>query len=177
MFLSNDFLSSITLDKRLNILVDCGCNFRLSSNPLDVCNSIENHLRAWYFKTKCEDVSLIRRIRVLETKGKNIVQFNEIARRDPISYSNLMESIADKNNKIGKYDMNAKCNEYWLCIYLPFEENRQSNCIELDENDDIVFSKFISSSNFDRIVITSVMPNDIKWLKGNPLSSDSSNQD
>lgn len=167
MFIKNNFLASITEDVKLNILIDCGCNFSISTKPEDVCCAIEKHLIAWHLGEKCSDVRLIRRIRVIETKGKNIVQFNSIARRDPIEFQNLVQSISEKEKKLTSYMMNTTCNEYWLCIYLPFEENRQSNMIECRIEDEEKYRDIIQKSMYDRIILTSVLRNDIFWLKGN----------
>lgn len=108
----------------------------------------------------------------MNTVGKNIVQFNNIARRDPIKSADIQMSIIDKNNKLKSYTA-KKCDEYWLCIYLPFEENRQSNDICYDDLEED-FSSFLNSSQFDRICLTSVMHKDINWLKGNPETISSS---
>lgn len=165
-FLSNQFLLAITNDQKLNILVDRGYSLNIKSKICDVCIALESHLRAWYNKGTTREINLIRRIRVSETIGKNIVQFNNIARRDPINCSDIIKRILDKNKKMDSYSKN-KCDEYWLCIHLPFEENRQSNRIDYgDMLDD--FNSFVQLSRFDRICLTSVMNNDLNWLKGNP---------
>ena len=168
LFENNDYLSSITAVEKLNIHIYSGRGLKLSSKPEDVCEEIECLLQAWYLGEECDETNLIRKIRVHKSKAKNIIQFDGIARRDPINYLNIMECIAEKNKKIIDYMARTRCDEYWLCIHLPFEENRQSNSIELDPEKNNEFNDFIKASSFDRIVITSVMSNDINWLKGCP---------
>ncbi len=165
-FAQNEFLQEITKDNKFNIIIDKGANFKISSKIEDVCNELENHLRAWYTKSRCES-NLIKRIRVLTSPPRviNVVQFNAMGRRDPILTSYLTKPIQAKDKKLGKeYKKRSACDEYWLCIYLPFEEYRQSNCVCRDNE----FDEILEKSKFDRICLTSVMPNDISWLKGDP---------
>lgn len=163
MFMRNEYLASITRDRKLNILIDSGFDFNFTSKPEDVCKSLEGHLRAWLKKDKYDDCRLIKRIRVYETVGKNIVYFNAGACRRPIHCQDLAKCIAEKNRKFSEYKK-KQCDENWLCIYLPFEENRQSNRIEIENYN--AFENFIQESPYDRIVVTSVMDKDINWLKG-----------
>lgn len=161
MFKENVFFKSITKRKKLNILIDCGRNFDCSIKPEDACKALEKCLRAWYSKEKYNDFELIAQIRVQETIGENVVQFNLISRRNPISFQNLKHSLLVKELKLTSYIIKTECTEYWLCIYLPFNENSHLNNIHCDTEE----QKVISDSKFDRFFVTSAMPNDLIWLK------------
>lgn len=168
-FSTNAYLRSITKQSIVNIILYRGPKYRLKCSDDDVCQEIEEHLKAWYkgIKVSPDKCNFIRKIKVIESRGligSNIVQFNNMARRAPVEDVCLLDSLYAKEKKIEKYQENG-CDEYWLCIYLPFEENRQSNQIMKDSG--ISFDKFIAESKFDRICVTSCMPNDIKWLKCN----------
>lgn len=163
-FLDNEYLKSITVNEKYNIIIDRGYELNIHVPLNEIYNSIECHLRAWRNNQKNSDVKLIRRIRVIPTKGKNIVQFNNLSRRDPIKHYELKKSISDKNNKLKFYSKESVCDEYWLCVFLPFEENRQSNCIDF-ENEQNDFEELLKNCKYNRICVTSVMPNDIIWLK------------
>lgn len=170
-FCNNIYLQSITADEdsKLNILVDKGQSFNTGVSINYVCDEIENHLRAWKEKKNLTTVKYIRRIRVMPTVGRNIVQFNCIARRDPVFFTSLKESIKVKQFKLDEYKKKHNCDEFWLCIFLPFEENRQSNLIMYENEGQIEeFNTYVNTTNFNRICVTSVMPTDIHWLKGNP---------
>lgn len=61
--------------------------------------------------------------------------------------------------------MNVKCDEYWLCICLPFEENRNMNIIDYNgkENESM---NFLSQCSFSRICITpDLLGRNINWIK------------
>ncbi|MBP7105509.1 MAG: hypothetical protein KBA83_10325 [Fermentimonas sp.] len=165
-FLKNEYLSSITVNDKYNIIINCGSAFNIGVPVNEICRALESHLRAWYNHYKPSGFDLIKSIRVVPTRGKNLVQFNNIGRRDPISSNDIRKCIEDKQQKFADYSSKL-CDEYWLCIFLPFEENRQSNCMIYDEKE-IEFKEFINKSEFARICLTSTFDIDINWLKGKP---------
>lgn len=164
-FLNNDFLLSITKDTKYNILIYRKTNFK-KENVVNASMELEAHLTAWYYNEAISlETEFIRKIRVMETKGRNIVQFNNFSRRSPVDWCDLESSIQVKNTKYEDYLKNLKCDEFWLCIFLPFEENRESNTINYGGKENKAL-EFLLKSPFQRICITSEIPiTDIFWLK------------
>ena len=165
-FLRNEYLLSITEKYGLNIMLYPGPLFGTGASVNDVCSAIESHLKALVNHNKTENVNLIRSIKVRETLGKNIVQFNNTSRVDSICCSDLNKSIKDKQSKFAEYSK-KNCDEYWLCIYLPFEEKRHAYDVDYN-NQEKEFKQYLESVSFQRICVTSMMHDDVTWLKGNP---------
>lgn len=164
-FNNNSYLNEITKEIKLNIIIDQGNALKINTKTVDVCKSLENHLRAWKEGQRCTDTKLIRKIRVIETKGRNIIQFNNISSVSFIEYEYLEHDINKKNQKIPLYnndnDNNNKFDELWLCIHLPFEENCQFDILK-DEKDSC--DTFLNSP-YSKIFVTSEATKDILWLK------------
>lgn len=171
-FTNNDFLISITGSHKLYILIDQGCDC-VNGVPIQkVCTELELRLKALFNKGDINfepNINLVRRIRVHNTVGANIVAFNHIARRDETNGNYLKKSIIEKEEKLMTYIEKSDCDEYWLCIDLPFEENCQSNNIYFESiGQEYELRDLLISSKYDRICLTSAGPNDLRWLKGNP---------
>lgn len=168
-FKENSTLLAITQNQKISIIIDKKERFKKGTKIQDVCKELVLHLLAW--KNNNDMIlpsKFINRIRVIKTKGKNIVYFNYIARRIPVSSEDLVNCIIGKNKKNPVYSKkNKKENgqfEIWLCINLPREENIESNNISYPSNEKQTV-QFISKSPFQRIYVTSEMPQDIKRLK------------
>lgn len=167
----NIFLESMTKEKKLNIFID-RYNFtnkgdldgdKVKLTPEAFAEEVEIYLRNM-FNGFIYPTKHIKRIKVWETRGRNIVQFNSIARRDSVPWQDLEKCIESKNSKYSIYQKKNKCDEYWLCIYLPFEENKHPYEVSnelLSEN----AKQKVMSSPFKCIVVTSVMPIDLAILK------------
>ena len=164
MFKTNCFLNEITKETKLNIIINSGSELRINTKVEDVCRSLENHLRAWKECMRCNDQKLIRNIRVIETKGRNIIQFNNISSVYSINSKYLDDCIKKKNQKIELYKK-YKCHEYWLCINVPFEENCQLDIIEDDKESLMDFNNTILECSFKKIFVSSDANKDILWLK------------
>lgn len=165
-FKKNEYLLSITQNDKLRIILDVGDSFNAKIPINEVCHAIECHLKAWHEHSKTSNIDIIRRIHAFPTKGKNIVHFNYIGRVDSICSSFLRECIEAKDKRFHSYKK-QNCTEYWLCIYLPWEEYKGCYKINYDEPMHRL-SKVVKKSYFDRICITSFLINDLRWLKGDP---------
>ena len=159
-FNNNSYLNEITKEIKLNIIIDQGNALKINTKTVDVCKSLENHLRAWKEGQRCNDTKLIRKIRVIETKGRNIIQFNNISSVSFIEYEYLEHNINKKEQKITLYNK-FEYDELWLCIHLSFEENCQFDILE-DEKDSC--DTFLNSP-YNKIFVTSEATKDILWLK------------
>lgn len=167
----SSFLESKTKEQKLNIFID-RYNFsnerelskdKVKLTPEAFAKEVEVYLNNM-FNGFTYPTKHIKRIKIWETRGKNIVQFNSIARRDSVSWQDLEKCIDSKNRKYSIYQKKHKCDEYWLCIYLPFEENKHPYDLDyklLSEN----AKQKVDSSPFKCIVVTSVMPIDLAILK------------
>lgn len=171
-FMNNEFLKSITETNKINILIDRGYKCVNGVPIKDICHELEMRLKTLFQIDNSDykpNLELIRRIRVRGAVGSNIVQFNCIARRNEIDGAFLKKSIIEKEEKLKAYIEKTKCDEFWLCIALPFEENCHSNYLYYNnEEQENEIANLLASSKYKRICLTSVMPNDLNWLKGNP---------
>lgn len=168
-FSKNDFLRSITEKEKLYILIDRKIGGEKRPSVSEICNELEHFLEAWYlnipitFKSK-----YIGGIKVTKRSYCNEIYFNSISRCIPINWYDLKFSIQEKNQKYKDYYKNIQCNEYWLCICLPYEENRNLNIIQYDGKENEA-SYFLSQSPFSRICIIPDLAVDkvnINWIKG-----------
>lgn len=167
----NSFLESMTKEKKLNIFID-RYNFtneidlngdKVKLTPEAFAEEVEVYLRNMFNGFTCP-TKHIKRIKVWDTCGRNIVQFNSIARRDSVPWQDLEKCIESKNRKYSIYQNNHKCDEYWLCIYLPFEENKHPYELTYELLPENAKQK-LDASPFKCIVVTSVMPMDLAILK------------
>ena len=171
---NSEILKIITKDKKLNIIINRftltktvskdGKKKNVLIEPQAFVNQIETILWKWYTEDILYRTENVKHLIILETKGRNIVQFDNISRRDSVNWSDIRYCINQKNQKVESYKKENKCGEYWLCIYLPFEESRQSNEIDYDEDLGGV-SHFLELSPFSHIFITSIMPDDVNQIK------------
>lgn len=170
LFLKNGYLELITKDSdnKLHIIIDCGHKFSSKYEPSSVCSTLEYYLRAFIEGKQAKACGIIRRIRVIKTKGHNIVEFNSIGRVNAIQSSYLCKCIEKKNKKLSVYKEKNPCSEYWLCIYLPFEEYIAAYEVEHDSKE---YWNVLYKSKFKRVFVTSSLYKDLKWLKGNPEKS------
>lgn len=167
----NSFLDSMTKEKKLYIFID-RYNFtnerdlngkKVKLTPEAFAEEAEEYLRHMFNGVACP-TKHIKRIKVRGTLGKNIVNFNSIARRDSVSWQDLEKCIESKNRKLSIYQEEHRCDEYWLCIYLPFEENKHPYDLTYESLSENAKQK-ICSSPFKCIAITSLMPIDLVILK------------
>ena len=167
-FLKNLYLESITKgDNKLRIIIDFDNALSTKYSVESLCAAIEYYLKAFHEGKRVGKGRGIRGIRVSETIGKNIVQFNNIGRVDAIESSSICKCIEAKNKLFDAYTKKHLCSEYWLCIYLPCEEYRCSYNINYDESGNRLH-KLLRKSKFSRICITSSLLGDLRWLKGDP---------
>ena len=169
--LNSQKLKSYTEKQKINIIInryslfkyvyEYGIRKKTHIKKKEFVEQVETILEKWYTEGYMCETDNIKQLKIIKTVGKNIVQFNNVSRRDPIKWANVKYSILEKNKKVEFYKKENKCDEYWLCIYIPFEESRQSNEIDYNETMDEV-AAFIGASPFDHIFLTSVMPNDGK---------------
>lgn len=167
-FLKNSYLNSITKgDKKLRIIIDSDNALSIKDSVKSICAAIENYLKAFKEGDKIRKGRGITGIGVSETIGKNIVQFNDIGRVDAIECSSICKCIEAKNTLFDAYKKKHPCSEYWLCIYLPWEEYRYSYNINYDESGNRLH-KLLRKSKFSRICVTSSLHCDFRWFKGDP---------
>ena len=167
-FLKNLYLESITKgDNKLRIIIDFDNALSTKYSVESLCAAIEYYLRAFHEGKRVGKGRVIRGIRVFKTIGKNIVQFKNIGRVDAIECSSLCKCIEAKNKLFDTYTKKHPCSEYWLCIYLPWEEYRFSYNINYDESGNRLH-KLLRKSKFSRICVTSTLRGDFRWLKGDP---------
>ena len=104
-------------------------------------------------------------VRVSKTTCCNVIYFNSASRCIPVNWVDIQFCIEEKEKKYKDYCENVKCDEYWLCICLPFEENRNLNIIDYNgkENESM---NFLSQCSFPRICITpDLLGRKINWIK------------
>ena len=167
-FLKNLYLESITKgDNKIRIIIDFDNALSTKYSVESLCAAIEYYLRAFHEGKRVGKGRVIRGIRVFKTIGKNIVQFKNIGRVDAIECSSLCKCIEAKNKLFDTYTKKHPCSEYWLCIYLPWEEYRFSYNINYDESGNRLH-KLLRKSKFSRICVTSRLHGDFRWLKGDP---------
>ena len=169
-FSKNLYLKSITEgDNKLRIMIDFDNALSIKDSVDSICAAIEKYLKSFKEKEgdKVRKGRGIRGIRVSETIGKNIVQFNNIGRVDAIECSSICKCIEAKNTLFDAYKKHHPCSEYWLCIYLPCEEYRCSYTINYDEPGNRLH-KLLKKSKFSRICVTSSLHGDFRWFKGDP---------
>lgn len=170
--LDSEVLKEITKEQKLNIFInryriyDCKDGKKhVTLTPQKIADELINILYTWH-KTMClYYTEHIKSIRISVSRGKNIVQFNNISGRHPIKWENIEYSIEEKNGKFNEYEREHKCDEYWLCVFIPFEESCLSNEIDYGSVTECHVQSVLNSSPFSHIYLTSVMPNDIKELK------------
>ena len=167
-FLKDLYLKSITKgDNKLRIIIDSDNALSTKYSVDSICAAIEYYLIAFHEGKRVGKGRVIRGIRVFKTIGKNIVQFKNIGRVDAIECSSLCKCIEAKNKLFDAYTKKHPCSEYWLCIYLPWEEYRFSYNINYDESGNRLH-KLLRKSKFSRICVTSRLHGDFRWLKGDP---------
>ena len=167
-FLKDLYLKSITKgDNKLRIIIDSDNALSTKYSVDSICAAIEYYLIAFHEGKRVGKGRVIRGIRVFKTIGKNIVQFKNIGRVDAIECSSLCKCIEAKNKLFDAYTKKHPCSEYWLCIYLPWEEYRYSYNINYDESGNRLH-KLLRKSKFSRICVTSRLHGDFRWLKGDP---------
>ena len=167
-FLKDLYLKSITKgDNKIRIIIDFDNALSTKYSVESLCAAIEYYLRAFHEGKRVGKGRVIRGIRVFKTIGKNIVQFKNIGRVDAIECSSLCKCIEAKNKLFDAYTKKHPCSEYWLCIYLPWEEYRYSYNINYDESGNRLH-KLLRKSKFSRICVTSRLHGDFKRLKGDP---------
>ena len=166
-FKKNKFLISITEDEGLNILIDRKYPMaKKRSSVQEICNELEDLLKSWYHNTMplCER-NYIGRIRVSKSPCCNVVYFNSISRCVSVDWDDIKFCIEKKEKKYKDYCKNIECDEYWLCICLPFGESRNLNIIDYNGKEDEAV-KFLSQCSFSQICITpDSLGRNINWIK------------
>ena len=166
---NNEYLRSITKTDKLNIIIYKGIfrNHKDRHGKLheitieSVENEFEMLLREKIEGEKTKELHFIRKIKIMDTKGSNIIQFCHISRKHPLIWNDLKECIQIKDQKFQEY---KKCDRNWLCIYVPFEENR--TVFDISYNKKIKQAKkLLKSSPYNCIFLTSTMDIDFNILK------------
>ena len=166
-FKENKYLETITETEKLNIIIYRKYPKRKKRGTVqEVCHELEDLLRSWYQKTNPQsERNYISYIRVSKTTCCNVIYFNSASRCIPVNWDDIKFCIEKKEKKYKDYCENVKCDEYWLCICLPFEENRNMNIIDYNgkENESM---NFLSQCSFSRICITpDLLGRNINWIK------------
>ena len=167
-FFDNAYLKKISKNRKSNILIYVTRrNKSWKHTVADYCDAIEKHLQYAIEPTTHPKPStdLIEHINVSYTEmTQNIININYIARRDAIKAKELIKSIKNKELKRKDYTFNGPI---WLCVFLPFSENRHPYEIEYDnECTKEVFDHYLKECGYKRIYITSELKDiDIKRIK------------
>jgi hypothetical protein len=166
-FNNNKYLEEQSIEKKLNILIYTTSNIHKGHHSTkECCKEIEDHLKYVLGTTNTIPSStLIQHIKVSQVgTHSNVINFNYIARRDAIKAKELIDCIQGKEKKREQYVANYPI---WLCVFLPFPENRHPYHIEYDEEySQESFEQILKNSRFERIYLTSVFKGrDIKCIK------------
>ena len=171
-FSSSDYFLSVTKDQKLWLTIDGTPEIYRSHHRVEeCCKEIEEHLRQILASPEGKDKPslLIKRVRVVKSSSENMVRFNYTARRDAIKASELLKSLHEKESKLGYYSSELRDN-CWLCIYLPWQENRHPYSIDFDDEcTEEMFEKELASSNYKRIYVASECKPDLSIIKGWPV--------
>jgi len=158
----------MTKAKKLSIYIYVTHEVYIGKHTVDeCCAEIEKHLRYVLEDTinPIPPTKLIRQIKVqyVDTNHNNI-NFDYVGRRDAIKASELAKSIRNKEEKRKTYQFK---HPVWLCIFLPFPENRHPYEIEYDnEYSRVTFTEMLNQSSYERIYVTSEIDGiDIKRIK------------
>lgn len=166
---NNEYLRNITQTDKFNIIIYKNIfrthkdrNGKLHKITIEsVENEFEMLLREKIEGKETQELHFIRDIKIIETKGSNIIQFSHISRKHPLIWDDLKECIQVKGQKFQEYE---KCDRNWLCIFVPFEENR--TVFDISCNKKIKQAKkLLKSSPYDCIFLTSTMDIDFNILK------------
>ena len=164
-FSNNTYLADMTMKKSLRITIHAASEIYMGKHSVkECCEEIEKHLRHVLEPEKHPQplIHLIQKIKICPSH-QNIITFDHMARRDAIKARELMKSIKDKEKKSKGY----KCDgPIWLCVFLPFPENRHPYYIEYDEEcPKEYFEQFVKKSFYKRIYLTSEFKHDIRRVK------------
>ena len=167
-FSSSAFFLNLTQKQKLRLTIYCTSEIRKKHHKVEeCCREIELHLRRIIEspEKKEEPTKLIRKVKVVKSCYRNSINFNYVARRDAIKASALLKSLHDKEIKLRNYSSELK-NNCWLCIYLPWQENRHPYWIDFDENcTEEMFYKELANRNYKRIYIASECKPDLMIIK------------
>lgn len=170
-FQKNEYFINKTKEQKLYILIYTSQNIK-HHNIKEFCQELEFSLRKIldnpnFIKGKENLSTNIKTLKIWPTLFGNVVNFNHIARRVAVKASDILYCVHTKEEKLKKYDSQFK-NNTWLCIYLPFEENRHSYYVDFDDkcnkND---LENVLKNSHFKRIYLTSVFEEDLRCIKNN----------
>lgn len=165
-FKENKYLKSITETEKLNLIIYRKYpKEKKRGSVQEVCHELEDLLKSWYQKTAPQsERNYISYIRVSKTTCHNVIYFNNASRCIPVNWDDIKFSIETKEKKYKDYCKNTKCDEYWLCICLPFKESIHPSSIDYNgkENEAI---DFLSLSPFSRIFLTPDLGKSINWIK------------
>lgn len=168
-FGSSEYFLNVTKDQKLWLTIDGTPEiYRGHHRVEDCCKEIEEHLRQILASPAGKDSPslLIKRVRVVKSCFGNMVSFNYTARRDAIKASELLRSQHEKELKLMNYSSELKDN-CWLCIYLPWQENRHPYRIVFDDDcTEVMFNRELTSSKFKRIYVASECKPDLAKIKG-----------
>lgn len=113
-------------------------------------------------QTPLKSIRLIRRIKVSCTPNENFIAIHhQTSVRTPIEWEAIKKCINKKNEKYKHY-VTKKC---WLNIFVPYIENRCVDCIDLGKSTIEDIKEHLIASKFERIFVTSEMPDDILVIK------------
>lgn len=167
-FSRNEYFLSVTKNQKLWLTIYGTPEIHRSHHHVkDCCKEIEEHLRQIIASPERKDKpsQLIKRIRVVKSCLGNVVNFNHTAKRDAIKASDLLKSLHEKEAKLANYSSMVKGN-CWLCIYLPWQENRHPYWIDFDDEcTEEIFERELASSNFKRIYVASECKQDLAIIK------------
>lgn len=166
-FKKNKYLETITETEKLNLRVYRKYPKEKKRGTVqEVCHELEDLLKSWYQKTIPQsERNYISYISVSKTTCCNVIYFSSVSRCIPVNWDDIKFCIEKKEKKYKDYCKNIECDEYWLCICLPFKESIHPSSIDYNGKENEA-KDFLSKSPFSRIFLTpDSHGREINWIK------------
>lgn len=164
-FLKTDYIQNLTKDCKLSFYITPTYEiYRRDFSCEELCSELKERIEILRSQrqTPLACIRLIRRVKVSWALNDNFVGIHhQTSGRFPIEWEAIKKCIDEKDEKYKHY-VTPKC---WLNIFVPFVENRCVDCIDIGEHTIEDIKKRLIASNFERIFITSEIPNDILVIK------------
>lgn len=164
-FLKTDYIQSLTKDCKLSFYITPSYEiYRRDFSYEELCSELIERIERLRSQrqTPLDGIQLIRRVKISWALNDNFVGIHhQTSGRFPIEWEAIKKCIDEKDEKYKHY-VTKKC---WLNIFVPFVENRCVDCIDLGKSTIEDVKERLIASNFERIFVTSEMPNDILVIK------------
>lgn len=165
---NNPYYLEKTKDQSLRILIYATSRLRNKKTTYEQFEKeLTVHLLYRLELNKQITTPLIRKIKIAEIDQPdgicNNVAINYISARLPVRASDIWNEIEKKAKKSIYY--NDSLDSMWLCIYLPWQENKYPNEIDYSDIEKEEFEKKLQEISFERIYLTSVRSTDFKRIK------------